>query len=233
MAVLYVIPAPLGGPAPDALPGAAVGIVAGLRDFVVENPRTARAFLSALGHPVPLRQLRLERLDEHSRPQDLPALLAPLREGRSVGLIAEAGCPVVADPGAPLIELAHREGFRVVPLIGPSSLLLALMACGLQAQRFAFCGYLPRERAARARRIRELEMRSRLERETEVFIETPYRNQALFAALLEVCRADTRICVASELTLPQESIALHGVAEWRKRRPDLAGKPAVFLLQAV
>jgi 16S rRNA (cytidine1402-2'-O)-methyltransferase len=203
-----------------------------LRDFVAEEPKTARAFLSALGMPVALRELHIARLDEHTRAQDLPALLAPLREGRPLGLLSEAGCPAVADPGAPLVAQAHREGFRVVPLIGPSSILLALMASGLQGQRFAFCGYLPRERTQRARRIRELESRSRIERETEIFIETPYRNEALLAALLEVCRADTQLCVASELTLPGESIALRTVAEWRQRPQKLAGKPVVFLLQA-
>ena len=232
MPVLYVIAAPLGGAALDVLAAAAIGVVRGLRDFVAENPKSARAFLSALGMPVALRELNIGRLDEHTRAQDLPALLAPLREGRSLGLLSEAGCPGVADPGAPLVGLAHCEGFRVAPLVGPSSILLALMASGLEGQRFAFCGYLPRERAQRAQRIRELEIRSRVGRETEIFIETPYRNQALLAALLEVCRPDTRICIASDLTLPGESIALRGVADWRQRPLELAGKLAVFLLQA-
>lgn len=232
MPALYAIPAPLGGAALDALPAAAIGVVRELRDFVAENPKSARAFLSALGMPVALRELNIARLDEHTREQDVPALLAPLRAGRSLGLLSEAGCPGVADPGAALVGLAHREGFRVAPLVGPSSVLLALMASGLEGQRFAFCGYLPRERVQRARRIRELENRSRVERETEIFIETPYRNQALLAALLEVCRPDTRICIASDLTLTSESITLHGVAEWRQRTLELAGKPTVFLLQA-
>jgi 16S rRNA (cytidine1402-2'-O)-methyltransferase len=210
----------------------AIDIVRKLRDFVAENPKSSRAFLSALGMPVALRELNIGRLDEHTRAQDIPALLAPLRAGRSLGLLSEAGCPGVADPGAALVDLAHREAFRVTPLVGPCSILLALMASGLEGQRFAFCGYLPRERAQRAQRIRELEIRSRVGRETEIFIETPYRNQALLAALLEVCRPDTRICVASDLTLPGESIALYGVAEWRKRPLELAGKPSVFLLQA-
>lgn len=232
MPILYVIPAPLGGAALAALPATAIGVVRTLRHFVAENPKSARAFLSALGMPVTLRELEIGRLDEHTRTQDLPALLAPLRQGRPLGLLAEAGCPAVADPGAPLVGLAHREGFRVAPLVGPSSILLALMGSGLEGQRFAFCGYLPRERTQRAHRIRELEIRSRVEHETEIFIETPYRNQALLAALLEVCRPATRICVASDLTLPDESIALHAVSEWRERPLELAGKPAVFLLQA-
>ncbi|OFZ97563.1 MAG: hypothetical protein A2Z64_03550 [Betaproteobacteria bacterium RIFCSPLOWO2_02_67_12] len=232
MPVLYVIAASLGGTALDALPAAAIGVVRGLRDFVAENPKSARAFLSALGMPVALRELNIGRLDEHTRAPELPALLAPLRQSRSLGLLSEAGCPGVADPGAPLVGLAHREGFRVAPLVGPSSIVLALMASGLEGQRFAFCGYLPRERSRRIQRIRELELRSRIERETEIFIETPYRNQALLAALCDACRPDTRLCIATDLTLPGETIALQGIAEWRRRPLELAGKLAVFLLQA-
>jgi 16S rRNA (cytidine1402-2'-O)-methyltransferase len=160
------------------------------------------------------------------------ALLAPLREGRSLGVISEAGCPAVADPGAALVAAAHGAGFRVVPLGGTSAILLALMASGLEGQRFAFCGYLPREPRARAERIRALERRSRAEHETQIFIETPYRNDALLAALLETCDAATRLCVAADLTLPTEEIATRTIAQWRKVRAALGKRPAVFLLQA-
>ncbi len=230
MSTLYAIPAPLGGPPSEALPASAIEQLRGLRDFVAENPKTARAMLSALGMPCALRELRIERLDEHARTPDVPPLLQPLREGRALGLLSEAGCPAIADPGAALVEAAHREGFRVIPLIGPSSIVLALMASGLEGQRFAFCGYLPREHRERNRRIREIERRSERERETQIFIETPYRNDALIAALLETCAPATRLCVASDLTLPNENIATREIADWRQTPPRPGKRPTVFLL---
>jgi len=222
--ILYAIPTPLGGEARDALPAPALATIRNIRDFAVENAKSARAFLGALGLPV--RELNIVEI------ADKADLLAPLRAGRALGLLSEAGCPAIADPGAQLVEAAHREGFRVVPLIGPSSITLALMASGLEGQRFAFCGYLPREAGPRAKRIRELETRSRRERETEVFIETPYRNEALFSALLEVCAPTTRLCVAADLTLPTESVRTRSVAEWRRSKGAIGKRPAVFLLLA-
>ena len=177
--------------------------------------------------PCPIQELQIVEIGN-----DATALLAPLREGRSMGLLSEAGCPAIADPGAALVEAAHREGFRVVPLIGPSSIVLALMASGLEGQRFAFCGYLPRDKSERDRRIRELERRSRRERETEIFIETPYRNDALAAALLDACAPSTRLCVASDLTMATESIATRSISEWRKSVPKLGKRPTVFLFLA-
>lgn len=162
----------------------------------------------------------------------MPRLLAPLRAGRPLGLLSEAGCPAIADPGAALVEAAHAAGFRVVPLIGPSAIALALMACGLEGQRFAFSGYLPRDARERERRIRELEQRSRRERETEIFIETPYRNDVLLGALLDTLAPATRLCVAADLTRPTESIRSQAIAEWRRSRPALGKRPAVFLLLA-
>jgi len=226
-ASLYLIPATLGGAPADALPAGALATVRGLRDFAAENAKSARAFLSALGMPCTMRELRIETIGA-----DAQALLAPLREQRSLGVLSEAGCPGVADPGQALVAAAHAEGFRVVPLVGPSSLLLALMASGLEGQRFAFCGYLPREHAARLARIRALERRSREERETQLFIETPYRADALFNALLEGCAPATRLCVAIDLTLPDESIALRTVAGWRAARRTIGRRRAVFLLLA-
>ena len=189
----------------------------------MENAKSARAFLGALGMPV--REVSIKVVDDEPDP------LAPLRAQRSLGLLSEAGCPAIADPGARIVEAAHAEGFRVVPLVGPSSIVLALMASGLEGQRFAFCGYLPREDAERKKRIRELEARSRKEKETEIFIETPYRNDVLLAALLEACKPDTRLCVAADLTLPAETTTTKRVADWRKT--PIGRRPAVFLLQAV
>jgi 16S rRNA (cytidine1402-2'-O)-methyltransferase len=172
-----------------------------------------------------VRDLHIEEIED-----DFVSLLEPLREGRPLGLLSEAGCPAIADPGAALVEAAHREGFRVVPLVGPSSITLALMASGLEGQRFAFCGYLPRDPGERARRIRELEARSKKENETEIFIETPYRSDALLAALVEACSPQTRLCVAADLTLPTESISTRDVSEWRKQKTGIGRRPAVFLL---
>ena len=222
--ILYAIPTPLGGELQDALPAPALATIRSIKDFAVENAKSARAFLGALGMPV--RELSIVEIT------DKADLLAPLRAGRALGLLSEAGCPAIADPGAQLVEAAHREGFRVVPLIGPSAITLALMASGLEGQRFAFCGYLPREGAPRAKRIRELETRSRREHETEIFIETPYRNDALFSALLEVCAPATQLCVAADLTLATESIRTRSVAEWRRAKGAIGKRPAVFLLLA-
>jgi len=223
--ILYAIPTPLGGAPQDALPSSVLETIRGLKDFAVENAKSARAFLSEVKMPVAIRELRIQEIGE--KPE---ALLQPLREGRALGLLSEAGCPAIADPGAALVEAAHRERFRVVPLVGPSSLILALMASGLEGQRFAFCGYLPRDPAGRASRIKELEARSQREMETEIFIETPYRSDALLGALLESCHAQTRLCVAADLTLPTESISTREVAEWRKSKTAIGRRPAVFLL---
>lgn len=227
---LYVIPTALGGAAGDALPEPVLRKVRELRDFVAENPKTARAFLSAAGAKP--RDASIAELSEHTPASDVPHLLQPLREGRDLGLVSEAGCPAIADPGAALVEAAHREGFRVVPLVGPSSITLALMASGLEGQRFAFCGYLPRDAAQRAQRIRELETRSRKERETEIFIETPYRNDALLSALREACAPPTRLCVAADLTLASESVETRTIGEWRRSKLVIGRRPAVFLLLA-
>lgn len=222
--ILYAIPAPLGGAATDVLAPAAIATIRSLKDFAVENAKSARAFLGSLDLPV--RDLNIFELEKQKD------LLAPLREGRSLGLLSEAGCPAIADPGASLVEAAHREGFRVVPLVGPSSLILALMASGLEGQRFAFCGYLPRETAEREGKIRALEKRSRSEDETEIFIETPYRNGVLLASLLSVGSPGTRLCIASDLTLPTESVKTRTVSEWKKAQPELGKRPTVFLLLA-
>lgn len=229
-AALYAIPTPLGGAPLGALPAAALDAVRGLRDFVAENPKSARAFLAAAAIPCALRDLRIATLDEHTPLAAIAPLLEPLRAGRSLGLLSEAGCPAIADPGATLVAAAHREGFRVVPLVGPSALMLALMASGLEGQRFAFGGYLPREKATREARIVELERRSRRECETQIFIETPYRNDSLLASLLAACASATRLCVAIDLTLPGERIVSRTIAEWRAMSATIGKRPAVFLL---
>jgi len=221
--ILYAIPAPLGGSPEEALPAPVIRTIRTLGDFAVENAKSARAFLGALGMPV--RELSIMEIGKG-------ADLAPLRAKRPLGLLSEAGCPAIADPGAALVEAAHREGFRVVPLVGPSSIVLALMASGLEGQRFAFCGYLPREDVERKRRIRELEQRSKREKETEIFIETPYRSDALLSALLDSCHRSSRLCVAADLTLPSESVSTKPIAQWRRAKAVIGRRPAVFLLEA-
>ena len=228
--ILYAIPTPLGGAPSEVLPEPVLRQVRSLRDFVAENAKSARAFLSAAGARP--REVSIVELSGHSVAAEIPKMLQPLREGRDLGLVSEAGCPAIADPGAALVEAAHREGFRVVPLVGPSSISLALMASGLEGQRFAFCGYLPREAAERTKRIRELEARSRRERETEIFIETPYRNDPLFGSILATCAPQTRLCVAADLTLGSESVETRTVAEWRRSPAAIGRRPAVFLLLA-
>lgn len=236
---LYLLPTQLGNGDNMAwqavLPAGSHEIACRLRHFVVENAKTARAALKWLGHPVPLRELAIEQLPEPLQPADIERLLAPLHEGHETGLMSEAGCPGVADPGALLVRRAHELDIAVRPLVGPSSLLLALMASGLEGQRFAFHGYLPQREPERGRRIAELEKESRQKRQTQLFIETPYRNAALFDALIAACRPDTLLCLATDLTLASEHIATRSVAAWRRAldksaSADLLRRPTVFLL---
>jgi 16S rRNA (cytidine1402-2'-O)-methyltransferase len=224
---LYVIPSPLGGKAVDVMPKSVLDVVRSLKCFAVENAKTARAFLNEVGMPCAIQELAISVLGPDTKEQ-----IKRLAEGTSVGLLSEAGCPAIADPGADLVEAAHREGIKVVPLVGPSSIVLALMASGLEGQRFAFCGYLPREAGQRKRRIAELEKRSRQESETQIFIETPYRNDALFQALLESLKVETLVCVASDLTLESEGINTRPVGQWRSSRHVIGKRPTVFLLLA-
>lgn len=234
---LYLIPTPLGAPLDEQslghiLPSTVLARAASLDTFVVEHPKTARAFLKRVQTQTPLQALDLHTLDEHSAHDDVQNLLAPLLAGKDVGLISEAGCPAVADPGAALVRLAHQHGIRVVPLVGPSSILLALMASGLCGQRFCFHGYLPVDKTERRAKIIALEKKSAEQDETQIFIETPYRNQQMFSALLEACAASTDLCLAIDVSLPSESIRTLTIAEWRKQTPVLDKRPAVFLLQA-
>jgi 16S rRNA (cytidine1402-2'-O)-methyltransferase len=231
---LYLLPTRLGEtPWPLVLPAGVREIACRLRHFVVENAKTARAQLKWLEHPTPLREIAIEQLPEPLQPADIDRLLAPLRDGADLGLMSEAGCPGVADPGALLVRRAHQLGLPVKPLVGPSALLLALMASGLEGQRFVFHGYLPPREPMRSRRITQLEDASRKRRETQIFIETPYRNAALFGALLTACHPNTWLGVASDLTLPGEFILTQRIADWRRHVASadfLERRPAVFLL---
>lgn len=231
---LYLIPVPLGPTPPqDSLHPVVLATIRPLTHFVVEQAKTARAFLKAAGTEQPLQALQLDELNEHTRPDALDRLLAPLRAGHDIGLLSEAGCPAVADPGANLVAAAQQENIRVVPLIGPSSLLLALMASGLNGQRFAFQGYLPAKEGERLKALRELESESRKRQQTQLFIETPYRNRQMFDGILAACQASTRLTVATDLTLPSESVKTRTIAQWKKQSPpDIERRPTVFLLLA-
>lgn len=231
---LYLIPVTLGDDAiAKALPPDVVSITQKLDTFVVENEKSSRRFLGAVKTEKPVRELRLLTLNEHTTEKELPALLAPLMAGKDVGLMSEAGCPGVADPGAQLVAMAHGKGIRVAPLVGPSSILLALMASGLDGQRFTFLGYLPSEKAARVQKLREIEQASRKHHETQIFIETPYRNQHLLEDILASCHLETRLCVACNISLETEKIISKTISDWKKiTRPDLHKQPTVFLLLA-
>lgn len=230
---LYFIPVTLGDDKIQAvLPTDVIKLTQQLDEFIVENEKTARHFLSAIKHPKPIREILLKPLNEHTPDKELPALLNSLLSGKDIGLMSEAGCPGIADPGAKLAALAHQKGIRVAPLVGPSSILLSLMASGLNGQRFSFLGYLAADKQSRISQIKDIERKSRSQ-ETQIFIETPYRNQHMLDDILSSCNGDTRLCVASNISLQDEYIVTKRVKEWKQSLlPDLHKKPAVFLLLA-
>ena len=229
---LFLIPVDLAPGNSDEWVGARVrNAVLPLRRFVVEHPKSARQFLKALG--LPLQELEFEVLDEHSKADDLDRIVRWMDSGGDVGLLSEAGCPAIADPGANLVGCAHQLGMQVVPLVGPSSIVLALMASGLNGQRFAFNGYLPQASAERDARIREFEERSRRLDQTEIFIEAPYRNDQLFKAMTSNCKPETMLSLAIDLTSPTEAIWTKSIGAWqRSRPPQLHRRPTVFLFLA-
>jgi 16S rRNA (cytidine1402-2'-O)-methyltransferase len=231
---LYCVPTPIaaGRPIAEDLSAHNIAIVAALDYVVAENAKTARAFLKRLPLVRPLQAIEIAELDGHVRDQDVGPLLDPVLAGRDAALVSEAGCPGVADPGARLVLAAHRAGVEVVPMVGPSALLLALMGSGLNGQCFGFVGYVPSTAAERAQRLRELEQRSRRGRETVLMIETPYRNQALLDALLSTLQPTTLLCVAAGLTGADQSLRTDSVAGWRRQPPVLRKVPTVFLLLA-
>jgi 16S rRNA (cytidine1402-2'-O)-methyltransferase len=214
------------------LPATTAAAARRLDYFIVENEKSARRFLKQLAHPIPIQALTLTKLEKRGTSQDFAALLAPVLAGRSAGVLAEAGCPAVADPGAGLVELAHSHGIRVVPHIGPSALTLALMASGFNGQRFAFHGYLPVNAEECRARLVALERESRQRDCTQLFIETPYRNDALLQHLLAACHGASRLCIASDLTLATQSIVSKTIADWKKAKVEIGKRPSVFLLYA-
>ena len=228
---LYLIPTPLGeGDPARVLPASVLEVIPTLDCFVVEELRTARRFLSAAGLKGHIDGLEFHELNEHTRPQEVEAFARLFEEGRCVGLLSEAGLPAVADPGALLVALCHRHGIEVVPLVGPSSLMLALMASGLNGQSFAFVGYIPAKTEERRAALRTLEKRSASARQTQILIETPYRNDSLMADLLSCLNGHTRVCVAANLTCPDQFIQTRTVAEWKSKPVTIGKRPCVFLI---
>ncbi len=230
---LYLLPNTLGNIAPEAvIPSAALDRARSLDYIIAEDPKAARAFLKRIAPTRPLQSIRIERLDHNTKGSDIPAFLEPILAGSDAGLLSEAGLPAVADPGASLVRLAHEKGVRVVPLSGPSSILLALSASGLDGQRFAFHGYLPIAETELISTLKECERRSRKLKQTQIFIETPYRNDRTLATMLRAVAPATLVCVAADLTLESESVKTQPAAAWRKETPQLKGRPTVFLLLA-
>ncbi|PKL25452.1 MAG: hypothetical protein CVV47_05185 [Spirochaetae bacterium HGW-Spirochaetae-3] len=231
--VLYLVPVPIGDGSPlDELAPRVIRTVSGIRDFVVENERSARRFLSRVMPQEALDASRLRILDEHTRPEDLDGLLEPLVEGRDAAVISEAGSPCVADPGAALVAAASRAGIVSIPLPGPSAVLMAIMASGLGGQRFSFRGYLPPDPAGREAALRELESLSARDGSTQVFIETPYRNDAMAATAAKALAGATILCTATGLSTPGERVIRMEAAAWKKNLPTIGKTPTVFLLSA-
>lgn len=230
---LYLIPSPLGENDPEeVIPGPVLKSLEGFRTFVVEEVRTARRYLSRAGLKGHIGELEFFELNEHTDGATIESYLKLFNEGNNVALISEAGLPAVADPGAQLVALAHRHGIEVVPAVGPSSLMLALMASGLNGQSFAFVGYIPAKTDERKARLKLLEKISGQLKQTQILIETPYRNDSLFTDILSTCSANTRICVAANITMPDAYIKTKTVTEWKKEKLTIGKRPCVFLILA-
>ena len=214
----------------EVLPEGNIAVVRGIKHFIVENVRSARRFLKKCDREIDIDSLSFVELNRHTPPQEVASMLAPLAAGEAVGVISEAGCPAIADPGADVVAIAQRRGYKVKPLVGPSSILMSLMASGFNGQSFAFVGYLPIDAAARARKIKEMEQRIMREDQTQIFIETPYRNNALVADLCRQLPAAIKLCIATDITGRGEKIVTRGVKQWLNNVPNLHKVPTIFLL---
>lgn len=234
MSALYLIPVTLGNTSIEqVLPAYNKQIILSIRHFIVEEVRTARRFLKQVDRDIDIDSLTFYPMGKHADAALFSKYLAPLRAGESVGVISEAGCPAVADPGADVVAIAQREGLRVVPLVGPSSILLAVMGSGFNGQSFAFHGYLPIERSDRTKRLKQLEARSAQERQTQLFIETPYRNAKMIADILSACLPNTRLCIAAGLTTDEEYLRSKTIKDWKQSElPDLKKIPTIFAIYA-
>ena len=228
---LYLIPVPLSEGSLDAvLPTRNIEIVREIKHFIVENVRTARRFLKKCDRDIDIDTLTFYELNRHTKPEEISGYLTPLLQGQPMGVISEAGCPAIADPGADVVAIAQRKSLKVVPLVGPSSILMSVMGSGFNGQSFAFLGYLPIDAGARAKKLKDMEYNIRVNDQTQVFIETPYRNNKLIAELSKTLPKHLKLCVASDITGERESIVTRGVAEWAKVKYDYDKIPTIFLL---
>lgn len=233
LGTLFLIPVPLAEDASDTIPVATKATLSNIKYFLAEEPKTARRMLRLLDPEFSFEGVEISELSEHTDPNSVRGLVKPLTDGNSIGILSESGCPCVADPGALAVREAHRLGAKVIPCVGPSSILLALMASGLNGQSFAFVGYLPREIEERRRVIKKLEKESKERSQTQIFIETPYRNHAVFDDLLSTCNGDTNLCIASQITSKDEWIRTLSIAQWRENKPSLPKEPCTFVLAAL
>jgi 16S rRNA (cytidine1402-2'-O)-methyltransferase len=231
MPTLYLIPTSLGECSFDSiLPAANTRIVTDLKYLIVEDLRTARRFLKKLNPAIDIDNLTFFILNQHTSSEEISHFLQPMFDGNDMGIISEAGCPAIADPGADIVALAQQNNFIVVPLVGPSSILLSLMASGFNGQSFAFFGYLPVQSDERSKTLKKLESRAYSENQTQIFIETPYRNMKMLEEILKVCQPSTRLCIAADITLETEFIKTKSIKEWKTKLPDLNKRPCIFLL---
>lgn len=228
---LYLLPVTLGdAPVEQVLPAYNKEIILGIKHFIVEDVRSARRFLKKVEASINIDELTFYPLNKHTSPDDLSGYLKPLQEGHSMGVISEAGCPAVADPGADVVAMAQRKNLKVVPLVGPSSIILSVMGSGFNGQSFAFHGYLPIEAADRIKRLKELEGRIYSENQTQLFIETPYRNNKMMEDIVKTCRPQTKLCIAANITCEGEYIHTKTIREWKGHLPDLTKVPCIFLI---
>ena len=231
MSTLYLIPTSLGESSFDSiLPANNTQIVTDLKCFIVEDVRTARRFLKKANSAIDIDTLTFFVLNQHTSPEELSGFLQPLFDGNDMGVLSEAGCPAIADPGADVVAMAQKNNFTVVPLVGPSSILLALMASGFNGQSFAFAGYLPIQPADRTKALKKLENRAYTESQSQIFIETPYRNMKMVQEILQTCQPTTLLCIAADITLSTEFIKTKTVKEWKTQLPDLNKRPCIFIL---
>ncbi|GCB34150.1 SAM-dependent methyltransferase [Bacteroides faecalis] len=228
---LYLLPVTLGDTSIEkVLPSYNAEIIRGIRHFIVEDIRSARRFLKKVDHDIDIDSLTFYPLNKHTSPEDISGYLKPLIGGASMGVISEAGCPAVADPGADVVAIAQRKKLKVVPLVGPSSIILSVMASGFNGQSFAFHGYLPIEPGERSKKLKALEQRAYTENQTQLFIETPYRNHKMIEDILQNCRPQTKLCIAANITCDDEYIQTRAVKDWKGNLPDLSKIPCIFLL---
>ncbi len=229
---LYLIPAALGEGSDYVIPEYVKKTAGSIRHFIVENEKTARRFLIKMGMKLILPKISFYELNKKISFKEWANYLQPVYEGEDIGLLSEAGCPAVADPGAEMVQLAHEKNIRVIPLVGPSSILLALMASGLNGQNFTFWGYLPKKQHERIKKLKMLEQQSKQYRQTQIFMETPYRNRHVLEDIIGNCKDDTSLCIASNLTLHDEFIKTKTIKEWKKRLPNMHKKLVIFLIDA-